>query len=138
VLKRRWVPRDWSKRRCVLLSIPVFVLAFVFVPYGLEWLSEMAFGSGQVQHLSQRLSVSENAVLGILILIWLVITYAIGRLAYMGLRWRRAVVQAVVDSGAPACPACFYNMSGNTTGVCPECGAVVPALRMDAESQAAN
>jgi hypothetical protein len=35
-----------------------------------------------------------------------------------------------------ACPTCSYDLSGNTTGICPECGA--PALRPEETSEGAS
>ncbi|HPF38861.1 MAG TPA: hypothetical protein P5081_17190 [Phycisphaerae bacterium] len=36
-------------------------------------------------------------------------------------RWR----QRRTLSDAPLCPICFYNLTGNASGVCPECGEMV-------------
>ena len=42
--------------------------------------------------------------------------YIITRYVYTVVRWKR-----VPDEG-PICAACGYNLTGNLSGVCPECG----------------
>jgi|GEM_PF-2819761 len=37
---------------------------------------------------------------------------------------RNRRVQEFIDQGL--CPTCRYNLTGNTSGVCPECGSVIP------------
>lgn len=35
---------------------------------------------------------------------------------------RRSIRQALVDSGLPCCLSCGYDLTGNESGRCPECG----------------
>ena len=40
-------------------------------------------------------------------------------------RWRRH--RRATDDGMPHCPNCDYNLTGNVSGICPECGTPIPA-----------
>ncbi len=52
--------------------------------------------------------------------IWL--TYLVPHKAFRLLRWR------AVDRDAPYCLHCDYNLTGNVSGTCPECGTPIPAI----------
>jgi hypothetical protein len=41
------------------------------------------------------------------------------------IRWRRRVA-AKSRSDRGLCPVCSYDLTGNTSGICPECGTPVP------------
>jgi MFS family permease len=43
----------------------------------------------------------------------------------IGLGIVRAQFIRLVEDTAPCCPGCGYNLTGNTSGVCPECGRTV-------------
>ena len=40
-------------------------------------------------------------------------------------RWRRH--RRATDDGMPHCAKCDYNLTGNVSGICPECGTPIPA-----------
>jgi hypothetical protein len=42
------------------------------------------------------------------------------------LRGRRGKAVAVPRPGGLHCPVCTYDLTGNVSGVCPECGSTVP------------
>lgn len=59
-------------------------------------------------------------------LLWLVVilcaillSYLIAIIVYEKARWR------VIRSDHPVCPKCRYNLTGNTSGICPECGSAI-------------
>ena len=135
MVQRGWAPSGRSRRTCIALSSPVFLGSFLALPFAMDWLFRQiyAFDAGWAR---DALGMSESMFFGLLMLVWLVSAYAIGRLAYMLLRWKRIVVKAVTDSGSAACPACFYDMIGNTSGICPECG--TPCKTADPNSLKAN
>jgi len=54
----------------------------------------------------------------------LVCLYAVGFCATWALLRRRLRLHHRLQFGC--CPGCGYNLTGNTSGVCPECGAPVP------------
>jgi hypothetical protein len=60
--------------------------------------------------------VSENTVLGVLLFVVLAAPYAVARLAFVVIRWRRLVLSRTL------CATCGYNLMGNVSGICPECG----------------
>ena len=41
--------------------------------------------------------------------------------------WHRRERSARRDDGMPHCPKCDYNLTGNVSGICPECGTPIPA-----------
>jgi len=49
-------------------------------------------------------------------------------------RWRRPRKH----HGAPQCPQCGYNLTGNVSGRCPECGTPRPGERLGQSSDAAD
>jgi hypothetical protein len=51
---------------------------------------------------------------------------------WIGLRRRNKFLDALRKAGAPAiCPKCSYNLAGNESGICPECGCALARLRDD-------
>ncbi|MCP4246960.1 MAG: hypothetical protein GY778_07910 [bacterium] len=38
---------------------------------------------------------------------------------------RRSLWRTLMDQGIPCCTSCGYDLSGNTSGACPECGATI-------------
>jgi hypothetical protein len=139
VIRREWALRGWSEGWCRFISIPVFLVTFVLVPFVSDWLARTAFGASDfVDALCERLAMPEWLVLGGWIVVWLGVTYCIGRYAYMRLRWRRVAVEVIDRAGEPVCPACFYNLTGNVSGICPECGKPVPAPAASPECRATN
>lgn len=41
---------------------------------------------------------------------------------------RRRLWRVLADHGIPCCTVCGYNLTGNVSGVCPECGEPIPDL----------
>ena len=41
--------------------------------------------------------------------------------------WRYRRHRRVAEDGMPHCAKCDYNLTGNVSGICPECGTAVPA-----------
>jgi hypothetical protein len=66
--------------------------------------------------------VGTATVLGIL----LVVIMAIIRAAASGLRADLHAAYQRQETLNPVCPNCSYNLTGNTSGTCPECGTAVP------------
>ncbi|MBK8267079.1 MAG: hypothetical protein IPK83_01740 [Planctomycetes bacterium] len=47
------------------------------------------------------------------------------RIAYGIMRWKRV---PAFEDGDPLCLACRFNIKGNTSGICPECGTPVTIM----------
>jgi len=39
---------------------------------------------------------------------------------------RRRLWRVLADEGIPCCTSCGYNLTGNVSGICPECGLLTP------------
>ena len=127
-LSRHWEIREsvpqWA---CLLLAGFVGIIAFVLIPFVLEAVAERIWEPNYVACLGIIVG-SERAALGVLVLIDAVAAYVLGRSAFTRLRWR------MVWRAAPYCDGCGYDLTGNVSGVCPECGLAVPGLASDTES----
>lgn len=62
----------------------------------------------------------ESVVIGIVTAVAVIPAYLPSRLIYTGLRW------SSVEMDSRCCESCGYNLTGNISGVCPECGVMVP------------
>ena len=97
---------EWSRLRFllpILLAVPVIVFVLSFVP-GITDRSLIS----TVLRLMLLLSV---AFLFICALAWL------SRRSIQRSLWRKLAAR-----GIPCCMHCGYNLTGNVSGVCPECG----------------
>lgn len=61
-------------------------------------------------------TLKETTRVAIVATIVVVVPYVATRLTYRGLRWVR------VDDGVRRCGVCHYDLTGNVSGTCPECG----------------
>lgn len=116
--RRRWVRRKsvrtWKvifieSGAVFLLSIPLFALE--------DHLMSESFGLQYAQVLPKRLGIHELTLAGVLLGFAMLLSYLIGRLLVVPLAWR-AVPEGLCD--------CGYDLTGNISGICPECGERVP------------
>jgi hypothetical protein len=61
----------------------------------------------------------DELLISVAITIPLVLAYSASRAAFAVIRWKR------VDDDGRFCATCGYNLTGNLSGVCPECGTPV-------------
>ena len=115
-LRRRWEIREsvpcWV---CFSLAGLTGLTAFVVVGYTLEAMAMSVWDTNYVARLGVVVG-SETAALGLLLLICAIVAYGLGRLVFTRLRWR------VLWTATPFCDGCDYDLTGNVSGVCPECG----------------
>jgi hypothetical protein len=71
--------------------------------------------------------------LSILVPCWFLFCIA----AILPILWWRARKRRLIATGNP-CKACGYNLTGNLSGVCPECGTAVPGISPDAGREASR
>ncbi len=72
--------------------------------------------------------VTESVLLGYsatVAALMIVFSFIGSRAIYRRLRWR------TIESTAPLCLKCDYNLTGNVSGICPECGEPVPDASAD-------
>lgn len=65
--------------------------------------------------IRRTLGVSETVTLGFIMAMFVITGYASGRIYYMLIR-RQGKLERI------ECPHCDYNLTGNISGICPECG----------------
>lgn len=123
-----WVPRRPTDAVAILLAMPIIVVlppaVVVWVDHRrrIYWLYGAASASGIFAALAWdgcRGGLFLVQATGVL---WLIATYA----GFMSQAVSRACYQIHVGS-ALACHACGYCLTGNVSGVCPECGTRISA-----------
>lgn len=108
MLKVKHVMSAW-----LFLLALIFIAIVVIAPIALMFLN----GTPQVRDIGNYLLLFVVAVP-----IGLIVTLAVG---FVTLPF--AVLLCATDRPpTAACPACAYDLEGNLTGVCPECGAELP------------
>lgn len=124
---RHTVKLNTRQPRCSLgvslaAAITVFPLALFVAGMSSRALLIVLVDSG-----SQFWGLSDNVVIGFFAAVAIVPAYALSRCVYMCLRW-----QSSDHAGAepPSCRNCDYNLTGNTSGICPECGAAIQNQRV--------
>lgn len=116
----------WKARLERLSDVPSFAIAavaavFLFVAGTavLDVIARAALGDNCVSDAG----ISETANTVILLAVAMFAAYLGARTLYFLLRFR------TIRSGTPICPRCAYDVRGNQSGVCPECGAALPSLK---------
>lgn len=69
-----------------------------------------------------------KAAFGVIAAITVTLVYAAVRTIYYCLRWR------VVEADGRYCADCGYDLTGNTSGTCPECGVPIETRRASANT----
>jgi hypothetical protein len=95
------------------------------VALGIGTFLAFVFGSQFVCDLINRTFFPEGhePMIYMEIMVFLVIlaAYLCGRIVYSRSRWRLTMISP------EQCHSCNYNLTGNTSGICPECGTATPA-----------
>ena len=99
------------------------VLSFPFLLLTVAYLSEAIFEqfwkfTNLVDYIAIGYGLSETSALGIIISVCVVSAYLASRLLYTILIWRR------VETGLRVCDRCAYDLTGNQSACCPECGRI--------------
>ena len=106
----------FGRKMTRLVSMATGILALTITPFMLD-LFEEAFPVLQIRKLKGELErYSETLYLSLLLFTWLLTSYFVARLLLRWLRWKTCYEQV------PVCNRCGYNLTGNTSGICPECG----------------
>ncbi len=105
----------------MFICIAAYLVLVVIFTFASEWILELLTGWPSVQAVETLLGVREHTALLLLLLVSLVVPYPGSRALYVALRWKQ------VPDDIPHCKRCGYNLTGNTSGVCPECGKTIPA-----------
>ena len=112
-----WVRRTgaaaWVATAIALLSFPMFLAT---LPFLLDWLSWEILDHDLITYFVLGFGIAEDAMLGVVIASIVFLSYLASRLLYACM-----IFQRVLDD-TPRCDCCGYNLTGNRSGRCPECG----------------
>jgi hypothetical protein len=122
----RRVISQWVRRRRPARWIAQLAAALTFL--GGSWLIYLGLDSAAiaagvtVDDASRLLGVPEGVALGTSIAAIFLASYVPSRLLLFLLRWRPIYVGDPVLDPALSCQKCNYDLTGNLSGICPECG----------------
>ncbi len=133
VVRRIWARRTGAAARAgtviALLSFPLFL---VTLPFLLEWISWKILGCGiqdPISYFVVGFGIAEDVTIAFLIAFIVILSYLASRLLYACMICRR-----VLDE-TPRCDCCGYNLTGNRSGRCPECGTPIDARLLTKDDQ---
>jgi hypothetical protein len=109
---RQWPPR-WA---CATVAVLVFFGGCCVAFVGCDAVASEIWTGDWGKHLSLLSRASENVVFGSLLLVILLGSYLLARFVFFLLRWRQVYPEE------PRCRKCGYDLTGNVSGTCPECG----------------
>lgn len=121
--RRRWSGRDyrvmmrerfdpWISRFAAGLAMLITFFLFPPTVAAIEKLTR-----GWLEPITEKLMREhETAMLALILFCWLILAYASGRIGFRIARWKKCYVDTTL------CPHCNYNLTGNVSGRCPECG----------------
>ena len=116
-MRRIWTRRTgtaaWVGTVIALLSFPLFLVA---LPFLLDWLSWEILDHDLITYCVLGFGIAEDVTTAFLIAFIVILSYLASRLLYVCMLYRR-----VLDD-TPRCDYCGYNLTGNRSGRCPECG----------------
>ncbi|HKQ47296.1 MAG TPA: hypothetical protein VJZ71_04400 [Phycisphaerae bacterium] len=124
IRRRRWLKRAGSIRSVQkrfgprserVASIAVAVVSLI-VAFVLLDAADAGSPPWVAQTLRPVIDFSLPLYLAFLLLLWLGTSYFIAKLIRRFLLWKACYMEL------PLCPRCGYNLTGNTSGRCPECG----------------
>lgn len=122
---QRWAKREKpSRRMALILVVPAFPFLLLAVHFVVEFViltahcagTGFAGGYSGLSALVWGLGISEFSGLLVILLADLLLTYALVRWIYSRLRWKRVQEYKLI------CGKCGYDLTGNVSGRCPECG----------------
>ena len=105
----------------VAAIVMVVALALTLIP--IAALLRLVVDGDVAMVLRQSYHIPEQLSLGVLICFWLVVSYLIARVGYRKMRWKTCAIDPIF------CVSCNYDLTGNVSGVCPECGSPIPPVR---------
>lgn len=113
-----------SQRAATVLSVAVYGAVLVATPIVIESISHSVWR----HEFIELFGGSETLGLIVGMFLTLLVPYMVARPCFQIFRWK------LVRSVVPLCPSCLYELSGNESGVCPECGSQIDRpKRIDAD-----
>lgn len=115
----RVVQEKSPRQTGIFVAVVTFACALLALPVGFVFACLSVSNHYPDEYLRDVLGLSEDMTWALLIVMWIAASYAVARLAYRLLRWRVRYVRSI------ECSTCGYDLTGNITGICPECGAAI-------------
>ncbi|MBK8267080.1 MAG: hypothetical protein IPK83_01745 [Planctomycetes bacterium] len=115
----RWMSNRRSKKICIPLAVVVFGLILVIFPNICGHFLTELYGPEFHHEIRRQFGLSETALLAIALSLCILSAYVIARVGYGLFRRKRIPIS---ENGSPLCLTCRFNLKGNTSGICPECG----------------
>ncbi len=113
------VAKEYRKERfSVAVSLAGAAIVFPFL-LAVAWFSLGGVLIVLIDSLFWFWRLSDNAVFGVLTAVTVVLAYVPSRMIFMSLRWR------TVQRGGRYCADCGYDLTGNVSGRCSECGEAI-------------
>lgn len=103
----------WVGVVIALLSFPSFL---VTLPFLVDWLSWKILDHDLFTYLVFGFGIAEDVTIAFLIAFIVILSYVASRLLHACMIFER-----VLDE-TPRCSCCAYNLTGNRSARCPECG----------------
>lgn len=123
VTSGEWVKRKRATWKRTAISAPILVMSLIVTPFLMVWAITALFPNTEVDNeLRRRLGVSDSTLVGIFMAAWLALSYTIARIAFALTAWTRI---RIFGEGHIPCARCGYDLMGNTSGICPECGMAI-------------
>ena len=101
-----------SSEASLVISAVIFAASLIVVPFLLEAVFSTFLSLVLAWQTAGLVAVMSCSLL---------IPYLVTRTAYLKLRWR------LIETDVPHCTSCGYNLTGNLSGVCSECGTKIAA-----------
>ena len=119
-MRRAWVRRKGTPAvlgaAAAVLSFPLLFASMFFM---VDTLSRKILDADLISYVSVGYGLPKNSVLAVLLTCIVILSYLLSRLLHA-----RIVYRHVLDD-APRCEGCGYNLTGNRSGRCPECGELI-------------
>ncbi|HWL93928.1 MAG TPA: hypothetical protein VNT79_10370 [Phycisphaerae bacterium] len=118
-----WMRRKRPTWKRAAISIPILIVSLICTPFLMYWIAETFFPSTDLENVIRRqFALSEGVTLSAALAIWLGLSYCIARIAFALTRWS----QIRIFGDHRPCEKCGYDLMGNISGICPECGGSIP------------
>jgi hypothetical protein len=113
--RHRKIRESLSFPICLVTSSAVGVGAGALVLYVVSALVAVV---DPISSLRLTLGLSEKTTMFALLFLWAMLMYFSARITYIALRYHHVII-------GKNCLDCGYDLTGNVSGICPECGASV-------------
>lgn len=102
-----------------VLALVVFFATLWTMPSVLKWIDYLFWPGKIEQYFRWQLGFSDTFFQILILFVAVTISIVIAQIAFRFLRWRTCY------EDRPRCLSCAYELTGNVSGICPECGTAI-------------